>query len=677
MSGKFLARASALSLAVFLAACGGDENSTPIVNVNTGQEDAADQDEGSTATPGGDDSGETTNPDGDAGTPGDEAPEIIALLGTGTGSNFAEGQLFTASPAIPSSASYSFDLTIADPETKEPWLKSGQSISYASPCIDAGLASIEGPTSADSGIIKATYVSSGCYDNDLIHAFVGENTTPAASGTITIEPPEDLELALADYDPATDTITAVNSILSTSTSVSKNGQARLTVGIVDVNDGNSLQNGIPFTVNFESFCAGGENNSQFDPVSVTTTSGIAETIFTAGSCTQNPQKITATLESESGQAVPQATIKIAVDETQAFQLVAALPDPMSIAPSTLSEEGRETAATVSFTLKDQTGEPLTFKDVTFTIDRPGTADFIEQGSGSIVNSVTVNTGNNGVATAQVRAKEGIDHEEFRVIATFGDLMTYTQPIVVNSLLPYQPKFSLSAENFAPDTWGVNGVQSNLTLYVADINGNRIRGNTYVNFQTDEGSIDPDCVVSDGRCTVTWESLNTSQAHATITASTHGRISETEIGTIESSVRILMSTNDNVTAAIARKGDVDVAGTEYCATASVTLLGQTGTYAPPVGTSFTFNILTGELAEGAQASRTIASSGSLVDASQVEACTKVLPEIEVVQETDETTGKTTTYERYTIEIGVVVTTPGSDGDSDDALAPPDIWDNKTP
>lgn len=39
MSGKFLARASALSLAVFLAACGGDENSTPIVNVNTGQDD--------------------------------------------------------------------------------------------------------------------------------------------------------------------------------------------------------------------------------------------------------------------------------------------------------------------------------------------------------------------------------------------------------------------------------------------------------------------------------------------------------------------------------------------------------------------------------------------------------------------------------------------------------------
>ncbi|MCS5563837.1 MAG: Ig-like domain-containing protein, partial [Oleiphilaceae bacterium] len=38
MSGKFLARASALSLAVFLAACGGDDNSTPLAGSggNTG-----------------------------------------------------------------------------------------------------------------------------------------------------------------------------------------------------------------------------------------------------------------------------------------------------------------------------------------------------------------------------------------------------------------------------------------------------------------------------------------------------------------------------------------------------------------------------------------------------------------------------------------------------------------
>ncbi|WP_396622555.1 hypothetical protein [Marinobacter sp. W-8] len=642
MSGKFLARASALSLAVLLAACGGDDDSTPIVNVNPPSNPDS--------TPGETDTGTgTTNPDDGTTTPGEETPQILALLGNGTGSSFSEGQLFSTTPTIPSGGSHSFDLTIADPETKEPWLKSGQSISYASPCIDAGLASIEGPTTAASGIIKARYVSSGCYDTDLVHAFVEDSPTPAASGAVTIEPPETLELALTDYNPVTESFSSVNTILSTSTSIAKNGQARLTVGIVDVNNGNSLQNGIPFTVNFESFCAGGENNSQFEPASVSTTSGIAETIFTAGSCTQNPQKITATLESESGQLVPKATIEIAVDETQAFQLVAALPDPMSIAPSTLSEEGRETAATVSFTLKDQTGEPLKFEDVTFTIDRPGTADFIEQGTGSIVNSVTANTGNDGVATAQVRAKEGVDHEEFRVIATFGDLMTYTQPIVVNSLLPYQPKFSLSAENFAPDTWGVNGVQSNLTLYVADINGNRIRGNVYVNFQTDQGSIDPDCVVTDGRCTVTWESLLTDAPYANITASTHGRITTTQIGTISSTTTLLMSTNDNVFLELSRKGAQEITGTEYCATAWVQLPGEgSSKFSPPVGTTINFAVDTGEAVQGAVTSKTIGSTGSLVfDSDGYEVCTKIKPEA------DETVTPTV----YTIELTATVQTPG--------------------
>src|SRR5690554_5941155 len=161
MSGKFLARASALSLAVFLAACGGDENSTPIVNVNTGQDDTTTGDGAS--APGETDTGSTVPDDGTT-TPGEETPQILALLGTGTGSSFAEGQLFTTAPTIQSDGAHPVDLTIADPETKEPWLKSGQSVSYTSPCIDAGLASIEGPTSADSGIIKASYISAGCYD---------------------------------------------------------------------------------------------------------------------------------------------------------------------------------------------------------------------------------------------------------------------------------------------------------------------------------------------------------------------------------------------------------------------------------------------------------------------------------------------------------------------------------
>ncbi|ERS87505.1 hypothetical protein Q667_15345 [Marinobacter sp. C1S70] len=72
MSGKFLARASALSLAFVLAACGGDDSSTPLGGITDNQ------DQGGTDTGGNTDSGSTDTPeDGDTGG-------IISLLSDST-----------------------------------------------------------------------------------------------------------------------------------------------------------------------------------------------------------------------------------------------------------------------------------------------------------------------------------------------------------------------------------------------------------------------------------------------------------------------------------------------------------------------------------------------------------------------------------------------------------------
>ena len=279
-----------------------------------------------------------------------------------------------------------------------------------------------------------------------------------------------------------------------------------------------------------------------------------------------------------------------------------------------------------------------------------------------VNTITLETNREGVATIRVRAKEGVDQEEFRVIATYGDLTTYSKPIVVNSMLPYEPNFSLSSQNFAPNTQGINGVASGLTLYVADKNGNRIRGNTYVNFQTDQGSINPDCVVTDGRCSVSWESLETDGPYANITASTNGRLTSGGTGTIESSVTLLMSTNRNVFLDLVRKGGTDISGTEYCATAWVQLLGQgTTKFSPPVGTTIDFSVETGDLVKGAPSSKPIVSVGGLVsDSDGYEFCTKVKPELD----------DTVTPNTYTIELSVTVQTP--DGGASATKLEFDLW-----
>jgi len=644
MSGKFLRGASALSLAILLTACGGDDSSAPIVNVGTGGSDSSD-DTGSGDTDTGSDTG---TDDGDTTTPGDDdtTTETLVLLGTGKGSSFVESQLFATAPTIDVNEPLSFGVTLADPETKNPLIKSGHELTFTSRCLAANGASISSG-STDAGEVEIQYVSTSCYGEDTLYAFINESTNPAATGTITINEPETLDLNAVDYDPENNSYTAVGSIFSTADKLPQYGQARLTVGIIDINgDGapqtaEQLIKGTSFTVNFESFCAKGLNTSSFEPTEVSTETGIAETIFTAGSCgNKNPQEITATVVDEEGNEVATASTSITVDSSNAFQLVAALPDPMSIAPSSLSTEGRETVSTITFTLKDQNNEVLGDNEaVTFTIDDPELAEFkVPFTDDEFQDSITVQT-IDGVATALVRAKEGVDHTEFRVIAEYGDLLTYSMPIVVNSQLPWETRFSLSADNFSPNVQGINGIPVSITVYAADIEGIRVRDNTTVNFRiSDEmnhGSIDPECVISEGVCTVTWQSLWPENAsieggtHATIIASTHGLQKDGNVGTLEADTKLLMSTNDNIHLDFVRNGDLDADGTEYCATTWVYLPDQGATmFSPPVGTTISFEVDKGEITSDGIDSETIVSKGSLVsDDDGYEVCTTVKPEVD--------------------------------------------------
>lgn len=603
----------------------------------------------------------------------------MALLGaynTETG-EFKEGQLFaeTTPITIDVDDEVSFKIALIDPDTGDLLHRSDLEVTYASPCLDANTASITGDsaTKADYGVLSGVYASSGCYGKDHIVAFIGESVTPAASGTVTINPPETLELRLVNYNPQTDSYNQVQGIYSTADELGNGGQARLTVGIVDLNsstlagDSSDLQKGTKYIVNFESTCASGLNTSQFEPASVTTTTGIAETIYTAGSCNNKNKtsdvidKITAEITDEDGQPLATATTEIKIIEGKAFQLVAGLPEPMSIAPSHLSGTDRETVSTVTFTLKDHTGEGMPNKEITLTIDDKGLAEFWDPESKQYADSVKVLTDNDGKTSYMVRAKEDVDHTQFRVVATYSDtdgseLKSYSKPIVVNSDLPHEERFSLAVNNFAPDTWYKDGVQVSITAYLADSEGNRIRDNTYVNFSLDgtHGSITPDCIVTDGQCTVTWESLKTDAPYSVITARTHGEKADGTYGTIEAKTVLLMSTNSNVHLELQRNGDLDPNGTEYCATAWVELEGQSTRFSPPVGTTISFEVETGEFAPGAAKSETIASKGELVYNPGYEFCTTVRPEVD----------DSVTPNEYNIKITAKVETP-DDGASDSA------------
>lgn len=67
----------------------------------------------------------------------------------------------------------------------------------------------------------------------------------------------------------------------------------------------------------------------------------------------------------------------------------------------------------------------------------------------------------------------------------------------------QNSFSISLEKTAVDALNYEGVTSEVTIRTADRHNNPVPDNTAVKFLTNGGRIEPQCLTSNGECTVTW------------------------------------------------------------------------------------------------------------------------------------------------------------------------------
>jgi hypothetical protein len=169
MSGKFLARASALSLAIFLVACGGDDNSTPIVNVNPGSSSGSGTSSGGTGS----------------GDQGNNQTQITAVLGTGKSSSFIEGQLSVQPASIPAGGKSIIGLSVVNAAEGNSLL-AGQEVSveFTSRCISSGESVMTTPVTTTSGLIETEYQSNGCSGEDVITASYAGAT---AQASVTVE----------------------------------------------------------------------------------------------------------------------------------------------------------------------------------------------------------------------------------------------------------------------------------------------------------------------------------------------------------------------------------------------------------------------------------------------------------------------------------------------------------
>ena len=513
-------------------------------------------------------------------------------------------------------------------------------VEFFSTCIDSGLASVVTSGTTDSGELISTYKAQGCVGEDTVYGRIA-GTNTIASTTIEMLPKQGQELALGYFDAGTFNSRVIGNTRSTALPLGV--QTKLYLSIADAVTETQVK-GQPLTVQLKSQCGEQANNtSPLSAESVSVSLGYIEILYTAQSCgSRTEDLVRAELTGVEGfSASAEAAIELA--ELPANSLTADLPDPNSIAPSFLSTDGRETTSTLKVQLKDNQGNGVSGETISFRLDNPDNTGSTDSAVLTPVNGGI--TDFNGFAKVEVKAAEGVDNVVFRIISSFTDsggnlIETYSAPIAVNSKLPIQERFSLGTSNFAPDVQGKNGVQVQLTLLAADDQGNRIRGNTIVNFETyigtaaskkQAGSINPECILdNDGRCTVTWESLNIfstneDQKLATVRAYTQGIHSDGTTGIIESSTQLLMTTSADIQVELT-PNTITPAGGEFCAEAFVDILGNGGINVPPVGSTLEFEVTGGTLIPASSSSFTLGSSSALLDTPNTfEGCTFVEPD----------------------------------------------------
>lgn len=278
---------------------------------------------------------------------------------------------------------------------------------------------------------------------------------------------------------------------ASATNLSSGGSTRLEFNVVNASAGNSIYNSVETSVTISSLC----QNAVFD-TPITTTSGSFSTTYEAGCA--GTDIITARLPNGS---TATANVSVAAPEIGELEFLTVAPD--SIALSGSSTSGRPSVSDVTFQLNDKNGNPITTgEDIAFTLSTTV--------GGISLSQASTETDENGVASTRVNA--GTVATVVSVTATYTPdtgpaIQTTSAPISISATIPDQDSFSLSVEdNFLPNARNYDGVSVPITIRAADRNNNRI-GDAVVNFLTNSGSVQSECILQDGACSIEWISQN--------------------------------------------------------------------------------------------------------------------------------------------------------------------------
>jgi hypothetical protein len=272
----------------------------------------------------------------------------------------------------------------------------------------------------------------------------------------------------------------------------------ISLAIVDENDQRILTQ---TPVTFTSSCAkdGFANIDQ----QVNTINGEAVATYEDISCAGgdgNEDVIVASLVVNNSTISITRSISILAESVGSITFVSA--DPTQLVLQGTGGQNSQTVSTLVFQVNGVLGNPLAQQNVTFSLNTQTGGLSLSPASG-ITNSqgqvsARVTSGNVPTSvrvTADVVTNSGVS------------VLTQSDLLAVNTGLPDQNSFTLSANRLNPEAYNISGQTVSLVARLADTFNNPVPDGTTVSFTTEGGVIAPSCATTNGTCSVTWTSSN--------------------------------------------------------------------------------------------------------------------------------------------------------------------------
>ena len=437
----------------------------------------------------------------------------LPKLGYNSGAEFIEG-VIEGNYNLVDEASTFLSATVVDPMNINTILKTSEYyIEWQSLCSTAKF-SIESQSVVSD--IKTRYVgdAGSCTSDTVTLTLFNQSDDELDSITADISINESLIPAEPGLGRGLDVSFVAGELDFSESDIAARQTIEVAVNIVDTKDGaNTLITGTEYAVNFNSVCVK-DGRSTFDKEQVRTTSGVAKVYYTASGCTVS-DTINAVLypvennvvDTTSSIAVATDTINIELPQVNSIEY-----QDMSsrqIALQGISFTALPEVTEVNFIVKDEFNQPISGKEVTFSLSNKS-VDATLSGDLDSDGEVVASTNANGVVTAYVNS--GKSHGLVSVLATTsknggGVLRTQSFGISITTGIPVQPSFSLALDNYNPRGWDANGEVVTATVQLADRFHNPVPDGTVVNFLADGGIIEPQCETANGACSVSWRSAN--------------------------------------------------------------------------------------------------------------------------------------------------------------------------